>query len=272
MGEQQGCQHFLIRRHNRWRTPSRLNVELNFFMDHLLQFKKLSWDSEQLGIPCGMIDCTSCSFDQSEVVERIEELLNKNCDVQFITIKLSSCYSDLINRLIREQADLIDVELVFKFSCASPVNVKTVSSIQFMQTLDPDPLLPLAEEMRWSRLQIDKRFPRDKVVSMWKESIRNYCQGRADEIAVAYREDTPAGMITVNFIAKDSVNLFMVGVLPEFQKQGVGTELVQAVTLRYGGLRDIYVETSIQNEAAIRLYQKAGFRLGYTRYILHKLQ
>lgn len=91
-------------------------------------------------------------------------------------------------------------------------------------------------------------------------------------LAVALRDNRPVGLIVMNIGNEKAINLFMVGVLPDYQRRGVGTDLLMAVSKKYGKNYEILVETSSRNIAACKLYQNMGFELYATRYILHYMR
>jgi len=231
--------------------------------------KNLEWDTKQLGFKCGLIDCSFDMEDQLILFHLIENLI-KGADgnTSFITIKLSSKYTQVLNKLLKIGIKFIDTEVIF-ISKDVQLKQNLKSNIHFAKTFNPDCFVLLAEEMKWSRLFLDKRISSNAVLSLWKKSIRNHCMGRSDEIAIAIVDENPAGIVTINFENEEKIKLFIVGVLPEYQNAGVGTNLLEAILNKYGEKYSIYVETSSMNFPAQRLYQKAGFRLNSIRYILH---
>ncbi len=234
--------------------------------EHIV-FKKLEWDTEQLCIGCGLIDCSLDVDDQRKIFSRIDNLIKKNSEeISFITIRLACTFTSVLNRLLKGTTDFIDTELIYIFK---GVQQKQSSDVNFVKTHNPDVFLSLAEEMRWSRLFLDKRISPENALALWKKSISNHCVGRSDELAIAFVDGKPAGLVTIHFENERTIRLFIVGVLPQFQKRGVGTELLVSITKRYGKQYDIFVETSSMNVAAQRLYQKVGFSLNNMRYILH---
>jgi len=235
-------------------------------------FKRLLWDTERLGVTCGLIDCSLCNdkMDQGRVLACVTGLMEENRDIEFATIKLPPAFRGVLNGLIKEGAAFIDTELIFRFQKSE--EREKAHEIAFLDTFEPDIFLPLAGEMTWSRFFMDERIPAERAHSLWTHSIRSQCLERADALAVAFRDVEPAGLVTLHFEEAQKIRLFIVGVLPECQGCGVGSDLMKAVTEKYGAGYDIYVETSSMNRTAQRLYQKAGFGLSHMRYLLHKMQ
>ncbi len=234
-----------------------------------LSWQRLTWDSEMLGLSCGLIDCGDpmAEMDDDSLRQQIEGLILEHEEVEFLTIKLPTRFKEATDRLIGNGARFIDTELTFKYqprpSAAASRSVVFSSSAEF------EAFAPLAQEMKFSRFFLDPGIPFSKALNLWTESIRNYCQGRANELALAFRRGQPVGLATLNLCPGMAIKLHIVGVLREFQGQGVGSELLSAVTSRYGQDYDIAVETLSMNTPAQRLYQKAGFEVDSRRHVLH---
>lgn len=69
------------------------------------------------------------------------------------------------------------------------------------------------------------------------------------------------GYICANYLL-DEAHILNVTVHPDFRKLGIASSLVHSMIdlLRKAGSRTIYLEVRISNEAALRMYEKAGFR------------
>jgi len=68
------------------------------------------------------------------------------------------------------------------------------------------------------------------------------------------------GYICANYLLEEG-HILNVTVHSDFRKQGIASRLVQYMIklLRKEGCRTIFLEVRISNEAALRMYQKAGF-------------
>jgi len=233
-----------------------------------LCLEKLDWDSEQLGLSAGLVanEALIARYPAPDVFDRIRAILAQKPEISFITFKIPDSCTDIVNMLVRGPADFIDTELIYRFS--GPVGKSSACQVIFTEQWQGEEFVPLASEMRWSRFFLDKRIAAAKADGLWRTSIANHCQGRADQLAVALLDGQPAGLVVITAAGGEKA-LFLVGVLPEYQGRGIGTALLKAVTDRYGATAPLYVETSSRNLAANRLYQKAGFVLHRTRYILH---
>jgi ribosomal protein S18 acetylase RimI-like enzyme len=238
------------------------------FADKLF-YEQLEWDSKQLDLKCGKIGFRGISPDinQYELADNILQIIGENRDADFITIKIPGDLPKVLDCLLRKSVRFIGTELVYKFD--HTLDVENQHDVNFFDSFDPDIFIPLADEMIFSRFYRDDNIPLDKVRKLWSDSIRNYCMGRADRIAVVYLQAQPAGMATINFVNNENITLYVVGVLKQFQGNGLGCSLMSRITREYGDKYKIFVETESTNKRAQRLYQKSGFILDSMRYTLH---
>lgn len=234
-----------------------------------LFYESLEWDSRQLGLQCGLIGFRDVSpnINQYELADNAKKLIAENRDADFITVKLPGDFPIVLDCLVKNSARFIDTELIYKFNHTS--DVTNEHDVNFFDSFDPDIFIPLADEMIFSRFYMDDNIPQDKARKLWSDSIRNYCMGRADRIAVVYLQAQPAGMATINFVNNENITLHIIGVLKPFQGHGLGCSLMSRITREYGDKYKIFVETQSINKNAQRLYQRAGFFLDSMRYILH---
>lgn len=234
-----------------------------------LFYESLEWDSRQLGLQCGLIGFRDVSpnINQYELADNAKKLIAENRDADFITVKLPGDFPIVLDCLVKNSARFIDTELIYKFNHAS--DVTNEHDVNFFDSFDPDIFIPLADEMIFSRFYMDDNIPQDKARKLWSDSIRNYCMGRADRIAVVYLQAQPAGMATINFVNNENITLHIIGVLKPFQGHGLGCSLMSRITREYGDKYKIFVETQSINKNAQRLYRRAGFFLDSMRYILH---
>lgn len=70
------------------------------------------------------------------------------------------------------------------------------------------------------------------------------------------------GYVCANYVL-DEGHILNVTVHPEYRKQGIAGRLVSHIIdlLRNEGCREIFLEVRASNEAALRMYEKAGFRI-----------
>lgn len=134
-------------------------------------------------------------------------------------------------------------------------------------------LLHIAETcFRYSRFHLDPLIPRalaDRVKRAW---VLSYVEGRRGiELLAATVEGHAAGFLAVLEAADGARVIDLVGVASEAQGRGVGEALVGEFARRHGdGGRTLRVGTQIVNIPSLRLYEKLGFRVVSSTYVLHR--
>src|SRR5207253_8995893 len=107
-----------------------------------------------------------------------------------------------------------------------------------------------------------------------REWISSYTQRRRGEaLLVATVDDQPVGFLAVLQSGPElqrSYVIDLIGVGPRFQGHGVGTALVRAFISRYGPRAlQLVVGTQAANIESLGMYQKCGFRVNRTAFVLH---
>ena len=127
---------------------------------------------------------------------------------------------------------------------------------------------------KFSRFHLDP-FISEKIANQIKHDwILSYIQKqRGERLFVALREQQPVGFLA----ALSSVTqgkrvriIDLIGVDKRFQNQGVGKALVTFFINYYKDQSDLLqVGTQVANVPSIRLYQKLGFSIVKTQYVMH---
>jgi len=78
---------------------------------------------------------------------------------------------------------------------------------------------------------------------------------------VAEFEGKIAGFILAEIKSKDKAHIITLDIHPDFRRQGLGTHMLQIVEKEMIGrkAKSVFLEVDIENEAAIKLYEKCGY-------------
>ncbi|MFN9286901.1 MAG: GNAT family N-acetyltransferase [Planctomyces sp.] len=129
-------------------------------------------------------------------------------------------------------------------------------------TADAD-LTLLAQQAGWgSRFRIDPCFAPEVCENMYRIWLDRSCRREiADQVLLAKLGAVVAGMTTVRF-SKPVARIGLVSVTPQLQGHGIGRQMLFHVlrAAARAGCSELAVVTQMQNMAAVRLYQSAGFR------------
>jgi ribosomal protein S18 acetylase RimI-like enzyme len=127
---------------------------------------------------------------------------------------------------------------------------------------------------RYSRFHLDPQFPLEIAHRVKREWIANYVHGRRGErLLVARLEGSAVGFLAVLGGAEEGRTIKiidLVGVATQTQGRGVGTALVRFFVEQYQDSCDrLLVGTQVANTPSLRLYERMGFRVSQSAYVLH---
>jgi dTDP-4-amino-4,6-dideoxy-D-galactose acyltransferase len=189
---------------------------------------------------------------------------------------------------------ILDVTTVEAFTSVGFCVIETSLMFAFpMTSLQPDPAscegLDVSDfEPRWhtgvldvagscfrySRFHVDPAFGKPLADHVKREWIRSYVEGkRGDRLLVAHSGDNVLGfaaMMLAGREARTAAVIDLIGVSAEQQRRGVGRRLVQAAAAVYASrCATLEVGTQASNVPSVRLYERLGFRLVRSGYVLH---
>jgi ribosomal protein S18 acetylase RimI-like enzyme len=107
---------------------------------------------------------------------------------------------------------------------------------------------------------VNLRARSDDLFETW---IAKSCADYADIVLVAELDGAAAGYITLDYTSPSDNSIGLFAVAPEARGRGIGRQLVRCGLewLRSQGAAASRVVTQGRNLAALKLYQKAGFRI-----------
>jgi len=103
----------------------------------------------------------------------------------------------------------------------------------------------------------------NKVTSVWHnpDQLAAEIQNPNIYFGVAKsRDGTIIGLTTVRKISDDTVVLSRLYILPQYQRQGIGRQLLQAGITAFPTIRTIRLEVEENNQSAYTFYHNHGFR------------
>lgn len=127
---------------------------------------------------------------------------------------------------------------------------------------------------RYSRFHLDPLVPRETANIVKREWTRDCALGkRGKELLVASRAGRPVGFLAVNHsevAGKPAAVIDLMCVREDCRRLGGGMALVGAFIERHKDQCDhLRVGTQAANVPSIRLYEKLGFSVSGTSYLLH---
>lgn len=131
-----------------------------------------------------------------------------------------------------------------------------------------------ATSFRWSRFHLDPRI-RPGLANLIKQKwMENYVRGkRGSALYAAEVDGEVAGFLAVIESAGGHGRVAvidLVGVAPPYQGRGVGTALLAAfIADWHDKVSELRVGTQAANVQSLSFYERSGFRIVETNYVLH---
>jgi ribosomal protein S18 acetylase RimI-like enzyme len=171
---------------------------------------------------------------------------------------------------------VVDVHLMFGFA-SSPLYSPAGEAVKVREAIDSDrdKVLSIASSsFVYSRFHLDPQIPKlvaDKIKRAW---VDNYFSGkRGERLFVASIGPKVVGFLAVLKSSQSGQTIRaidLVAVDKNYWKKGCGEQLVRHFISE--GMRNKWrmsVGTQAANVPSIRLYEKCGFRLRESKYVLH---
>ena len=127
------------------------------------------------------------------------------------------------------------------------------------------------QSFQQNRFHRDFKIPNDIADSIKEKWAGNYFSGsRGDHMVVAEKNSKIVAFLLLVSNQKASLSIDLIAVLPEYQGMGIATKMIAFSLNNFNSsITEISVGTSIGNQSAISLYQKLGFKMVSSKYILH---
>jgi dTDP-4-amino-4,6-dideoxy-D-galactose acyltransferase len=239
----------------------------------------LAWDSEVLGVSAGR--CTSPVWwgegDVDTALAAVTGAAVRRADqsgIDLLVLRADARDATLPRLLAGEGFWLADslVTLAIALGGAEGGDAEA----EHARAEDLPALRTIACAFRTGHFHADPRIGRERADGLYVRWVENSLAGRADAFLVVRGEaGEPLGFITCRLGAGEAGPhgvIELVAVDPRAQGQRVGRRLV-AAALRWfaqAGAASVEVGTQIDNLAAVRLYQGAGFRCAAFSHTFHR--
>ena len=166
---------------------------------------------------------------------------------------------------------VVDVNVTFARE-PTPAPPAPPVSVAPLRPQDGDAVAEIAGScFRYSRFHLDPHLPRSLADDVKREWIHSYVEGRRGvEVLVASDGERPTGFLAV-LEDGDARVIDLVGVDTSRQGRGIGGALVATFIERHGPhARELRVGTQLANASSLRLYERLGFVVSHSAYVLHR--
>lgn len=137
-------------------------------------------------------------------------------------------------------------------------------------------VLDIAEHaFRYSRFHVDSCVGHDTANDVKRQWIESYVEGRrGDALLVAHQDDRVLGfnaMLVAERPDHAAAVIDLIAVAPGDQQRGIGGVMIEAAARQYQSrCASLEVGTQAANIPSVRLYERLGFRLVRSQFVLHR--
>jgi ribosomal protein S18 acetylase RimI-like enzyme len=227
------------------------------------------WLAEVLG--CDVYRVSPAAGSQSR-----PRVLQPSHTTAFYYAKVPATQVGLVRGLCAEGFAVVDVNVTFERPTGGELPQATPNVVvRDVQPADGEAVLAIGGSCYvHSRFHLDPLFSQEQAHQVKREWVRNYLLGRRGErLLVADVGGEPVGFLAVLTSAsrdRPCRVIDLLGVAPAHQGRGVGRALVRHFLATYDGVCDaVRVGTQVANVVSLRLYERFGFRVADSAYVLH---
>lgn len=194
----------------------------------------------------------------------------------FYYVKVPVARLDLVHALNKSGFKVVDVNVTFE--CMPRVTEIDLSSriiIRGARPEDRDATLDIAGTcFTYSRFHLDPLISNDRANLIKREWVANYFKGeRGEQILVAERDAKPIGFLAITKVISGDKSIRvidLIGIQSECQRMGAGKQLVDFfINDSVGKCNILRVGTQIANMPSMNFYQRCGFHITESAYVLH---
>ncbi len=255
-----------------WRGRARVDGHGLRRVAALLQVvERLAWDSEFFGFPVGRLW-------PLRLTPALADLADHRCGELGIRCLYFLCDSThpASAELAKDRGfQFVDTRVTLEFRLEAPLfsRLDSPASIRPARAEDVPLLRDIAAvAFQQSRFYADPNFSKDAASRLYQVWIEKSCTGFADAVLVADVGGRAAGFITCNLLRPGRGDIGLVGVDASYAGRGLGRGLVTAALDWFStrGVEHAEVVTQGRNDAALRLYERCGFRTARIEHWFHR--
>lgn len=212
--------------------------------------------------------------DSSEQQE-LESVLHSQ-DKAFFFTKIPVTCPYVLRKLLISGFQVVDINVTLERKPKSLAKSKGSGCIvRIAYPEECEAVMEIAETcFTRTRFHQDPKIPKNLANTIKRKWVENYFTGERGEcILVAEVSGKPAGFLAIINMqtSNQTVRIIdLIGVHPEFQGRGIGTKMVDFFISDSVGRCDLLrVGTQIINLSSLHLYERAGFCISDSTYVLH---
>lgn len=245
-----------------------------------MQILNDDWFAKIFGREVFKVSFTSGVFQEEKAAAMLREHIGARPRAMYYT-KIDTARIDVVRMLSALGFYVVDVNVTFELSAKSPLcearpaaaSRCTIREVRGAQE-EKEVLEVAASSFRYSRFHLDPLTSKSIANRIKHDWVLSYVRKqRGHRLLGAFIDGHVAGFVAVldsQAQNRRTRTIDLIGVSPDFQKQGVGKALMEHFISSNKSQCDyLRVGTQAANLPSMRLYQKFGFAIVETSYVLH---
>lgn len=248
-----------------------------------MEIREDTWLSNIFENPVFKIVTRPAAPTPDDSTSKIRQQIERHAGQQsqaFYYAKVDTREIEVVRQLSSAGLYVVDVNVTFRIDPRAQANAERGAAtsevvVREIEPADEDDTLDIAATcFQYSRFHLDPLVSRTIADRIKRDWILNYIKRqRGDRLFVALIGERPVGFlaaIAIEANGKKICAIDLVGVSRQFQRRRVGQALTQFF-IEYYQQRCDYLDVGTQtaNIPSMRLYQKMGFYISQTQYVLH---
>jgi len=248
-----------------------------------MEIQEDTWLSEIFGHPVFKVVIRPAALMQDESTSQVCLSIKRHTSQQSASMyysKVDTKEVEIVRQLSGAGLYVVDVNVTFSMCTAPPVTPPGYSEvpgllIREIELSDHEETLEIAGScFQYSRFHLDPLVSLSIANQIKHDWILNYIrQQRGERLFVALVGEKPVGFLAViatEMNRQQTYAIDLIGVSRDFQKRGIGHALTAFFIKHYRERSDqLQVGTQAANIPSMRLYQKLGFQISQTQYVMH---
>jgi dTDP-4-amino-4,6-dideoxy-D-galactose acyltransferase len=231
----------------------------------------LDWDSEHFGFPVAEV---SGDVFSPELAAGVDSWCREH-EVACVYLLVRSDDAETARSAGAAGYREVDMRVTLERTRSRPLprlSTAAAPTLRDAQPADREGLCAIARTShRATRFYFDGNFPAGLCDALYERWIMSCVEDSEHEVLVAEAGSGPAGYAATR-LRSDIGQIVLFAVSESARGSGVGGELLGGALRRLEaeGARTTFVVTQARNAAALRLYERFGFRVSSTEVWLHK--
>lgn len=223
--------------------------------------KKLNWDSDFFGYAVGQFEIDNFADINKEV------LFQEAKDFRLVYILTTREINDNL-----EGIKLVDIQTTLTKELLDTREFSELNLTEYLSDKKDQQLNDLAiQSGAYSRFKTDTNFINNEFQRLYLQWIKDSIKRILADSVIVYKKNGDChGFVTVKY-KQDYAEIGLIAVHEQSRGKGIGQELITYASnlARDKGLDRVVVKTQWENNIAINLYKKSGFKITAKKYIYH---